>query len=266
MELGLRLKQARQEAGLSQRQLCGERITRNMLSQIENGLAQPSMDTLRYLAARLGKPVSYFLEEDTASANQGLMPRLRSAYEAGQYDEVLALLEEYSAPDPVFDQEAALLRLLATMDKAEQAIAQGKKPYAAQLLRQPVSTIYFTRELQRRRLLLLAQADSGALEQVLEQLPQEDEELLLRGQWALSAGKPEEAARYLDAAQNRQTEQWHLLRGQAYFALGNYQHAAAEFALAEDKSLPWLEQCYEKMGDYKMAYFYACKQREKKGE
>lgn len=34
MELGQRLKQARLEAGMSQRQLCGDVITRNMLSQI----------------------------------------------------------------------------------------------------------------------------------------------------------------------------------------------------------------------------------------
>ena len=35
MELGQRIKQARLEAGLSQRQLCGQRLTRNMLSLIE---------------------------------------------------------------------------------------------------------------------------------------------------------------------------------------------------------------------------------------
>ena len=34
--LGQRLKEARIEAGLSQRQLCGDTITRNMLSQIES--------------------------------------------------------------------------------------------------------------------------------------------------------------------------------------------------------------------------------------
>ncbi|WP_353959843.1 helix-turn-helix domain-containing protein, partial [Klebsiella pneumoniae] len=59
MALGELLKQARLEKGLSQRQLCGEEITRNMLSQIENGSAKPSMATLSYLAGRLGKPVSY---------------------------------------------------------------------------------------------------------------------------------------------------------------------------------------------------------------
>ena len=54
MELGEKLKQARLDAGLSQRQLCGEEITRNMLSLIENGAAKPSMKTMQYLAARLG--------------------------------------------------------------------------------------------------------------------------------------------------------------------------------------------------------------------
>ena len=44
MELGEKLRQARMEAGLSQRQLCGDVITRNMLSQIENGAARPSME------------------------------------------------------------------------------------------------------------------------------------------------------------------------------------------------------------------------------
>ena len=58
MELGQRLKAARLEMGLSQRQLCGDVITRNMLSQIENGSARPSMDTLRYLAAQLGRPIA----------------------------------------------------------------------------------------------------------------------------------------------------------------------------------------------------------------
>ena len=62
MELGEKLRQARLEAGLSQRQLCGDHITRNMLSLIEHGTAKPSMDTLKLLAARRGKPVIFFLE------------------------------------------------------------------------------------------------------------------------------------------------------------------------------------------------------------
>ena len=78
MELGEKLRLTRLEAGLSQRALCGDEITRNMLSRIENGAARPSMKTLGCLAARLGKPVSYFLEEDTVcSPNQKIMTAAR---------------------------------------------------------------------------------------------------------------------------------------------------------------------------------------------
>ena len=74
MELGARIRQARLDAGLSQRQLCGDVITRNMLSQIENGSARPSMDTLKYLAQQLGTTISYFLDEQAISSpNVALM-------------------------------------------------------------------------------------------------------------------------------------------------------------------------------------------------
>jgi transcriptional regulator with XRE-family HTH domain len=52
-----------------------------MLSQIENGSAKPSMDTLRYLAGQLGKPMGYFLEEDFSSEE-----------DARQMEEALSLL------------------------------------------------------------------------------------------------------------------------------------------------------------------------------
>ena len=88
MELGEKLKQVRLEAGLSQRQLCGDTITRNMLSQIENGSARPSMDTLQILARRLGKPVSFFLEEQAVLLpNRTVMEQAREA--AVKYPESL---------------------------------------------------------------------------------------------------------------------------------------------------------------------------------
>ena len=87
MHLGEKLRLARQEAGLSQRELCGDRITRNMLSQIENGSASPSVSTLRFLAQRLGKPVSFFLEEETVtSPSQAVMQKARQAFEEKKYE------------------------------------------------------------------------------------------------------------------------------------------------------------------------------------
>jgi transcriptional regulator with XRE-family HTH domain len=59
--VGARLKQLRQQRGLSMVQLAREvGVTNGMISQIENHLADPSLTTLRKLAQVLGVPVFYF--------------------------------------------------------------------------------------------------------------------------------------------------------------------------------------------------------------
>ena len=183
MELGTRLKQARLGLGLSQRELCGDVITRNMLSQIENGSARPSMETLRYLAGRLGKSVSYFLEEDTVtSPNQSVIQQARGAFRTGAWQETLAALKAYQKHDPLFDEEAALLRYLSLTGQAEAAVTEGRRTYAAALLEQAgeLASIYITPETERRRLTLLARAAGRT-----EHLPSIDDELMLRAALAL---------------------------------------------------------------------------------
>ena len=59
MTMGEKLRQARMEAGLSQRRVCGDRITRNQLSLLEHDRVGPSLETLQYLAWQLGKPILY---------------------------------------------------------------------------------------------------------------------------------------------------------------------------------------------------------------
>ena len=125
MELGEKILAARQAAGLSQRQLCGDTITRNMLSQIEHGTAKPSMATLKILAERLGKPMSYFLEEEAAvSPNQAVMERAQWAWDAGEYAGIPEILAAYQSPDPIFDREYDLLMTLARLNMAEKALAE----------------------------------------------------------------------------------------------------------------------------------------------
>lgn len=264
MELGERLRQARLEAGLTQRALCGEAITRNMLSQIENGSAKPSMDTLRYLASRLGKPLSYFLDEETpVSPNLSVILQARQ----GRGASVLEALEHYDAPDPVFDPERWLLEAIACMDMAQEAIAEGKKPYAAALLEQcaeaGAQTVYYTEELERRRLLLCFQAGQSAAS-LAGSLPDHSQELLLRASAALEANAPQRCAAILEAGEC-QAPQWHYLRGEAHFALGEYAQAVKHYEQAEAYAprqvYQRLEVCCRELEDFKMAYYYACKQR-----
>lgn len=268
MELGAKLKQARLEAGLSQRQLCGEKITRNMLSLIENGAAKPSMDTLRYLAERLGRSVSYFLEEDAVLLpNQKVMELARQSWKQGCGEAVLRVLVDFQEPDPIFDGEKRLLEHLARLGIAREALKAGRAVYAGSRLDEMdiLDTDYCAEALARQRLLLLAKAYPKTRAGICASLPSLDEELLLRAENALEQGDPERSGALLDAAEERDDPHWNYLRGEVYLARERYAEAARCYHRAEaqypQKTAARLEQCYRELEDYKQAYFYACKQK-----
>lgn len=62
--LGERLRKARSEAGLSQSQLGKPHFTRAYISALELGKVRPAMSSLEFLAAKLGKSPSYFMEDE----------------------------------------------------------------------------------------------------------------------------------------------------------------------------------------------------------
>ena len=205
MELGERLRQERIAQGLSQRQLAGEKITRNMLSQIENGSATPSVDTLRYLAQQLHKPVSFFLEGGSSLPG---FEKVWEAFRAGDAQQALNQLD--ALPEEANGWEYALLRALALLSAAEQYIQQGREMYAGKLLTQAEALeekLSFLPELKTRRLLLRAKlklpVDAAALQSL-------DEQLYLHAYAALGADAPVRAAAYLDACADRTGADWHL--------------------------------------------------------
>ncbi len=157
MGLGSKIRQARQDAGLSQRQLCGQAITRNMLSLIESEKASPSMATLHYLADRLGKSVGFFLDENVAvSDNIELMAQARQAYAHKKYSAVLEILRQYHVSDPLFDQEQAYLQALSALALGQQLL-QNAAPFQAVPLLENLdrSSIYYCDDMERRRRRLL---------------------------------------------------------------------------------------------------------------
>ena len=262
MELGQRLRQARIEQGLSQRQLCGDVITRNMLSQIENGTARPSMDTLAYLSGRLGKPISFFLEEESVQIpNLAVMEDARSLYAQKDWTKLLSRLQQYCEKDGQFDEERWLLQALCLMELAKET---ENKVYARQLLEEAAEagkrTPYYTDAQERRRLLQLAEIDASSA------LPCDDDALLLRAQKLLQNEKAEQAAALLDCCEDHTSARWNCLRGETAYGEARYADAVRCFQQAES-SYPEhcymrLEECYRALDDYKMAYEYACKRRD----
>ncbi len=263
MELGEKLRLARLEAGFSQRQLCGEAITRNMLSQIEHGTASPSMSTLRYLAGRLGKPVSFFLEEEGAvSPNCQTMAAARKALDAGDLSQAAEALKQYRSPDPACDREKELLDTLTRLGLGEKALREGRREYARQLLAEAVpSCCWCAPELERKRLLLLAEVTEDVSE-ICKKLPSLDGELLLR---ARGTRDGTQALGLLAAAENQDSPDLQLLRGKAYLSMGQYAPAMEALNLAQGayprETAPLLEQCCRELGDFKGAYEYAIAQR-----
>ena len=63
MQIGEKIKKLRTAKLMTQSELAGTEITRNMLSRIENGAAKPSMETLYYIASRLKVSPGFLLAE-----------------------------------------------------------------------------------------------------------------------------------------------------------------------------------------------------------
>lgn len=81
-KVGVRVKAARLTAGMTQWQLAGDEYTRGFISQIENGVIDPSLASLIYIAARLGKPVTWFLEDTPLPEIPPPTPKLPKWHEA----------------------------------------------------------------------------------------------------------------------------------------------------------------------------------------
>lgn len=93
--IGRKIKEARLELGISQKQLAGNDITRAYISMIESGKALPSEKVLRILAQRLGKPLDSFLGdhlEDNIEICRAILDRARLKKTQKEYERALALL------------------------------------------------------------------------------------------------------------------------------------------------------------------------------
>lgn len=86
--IGERIKNIRQQKMMTQKELCGSVITRNMLSCIENGTANPSIKTLEYIAERLNIPAGILISEEEGSftlKKSSSIDDIRRAYKNEDY-------------------------------------------------------------------------------------------------------------------------------------------------------------------------------------
>lgn len=132
MNIGEKIRDLRTAKLMTQADLAGDQITRNMLCSIERGAALPSLQTLTHIAARLGVPVGYLLADDGEELSYRkmvAMPNLRRALAAGDYSGCLTLLS--SSLGDAYDDEIALIRAECEFRVAKQCFDRGSLRLAA---------------------------------------------------------------------------------------------------------------------------------------
>ena len=163
--LGEKIRQLRTQLGITQKDLAGDKITRNMLSLIESGTASPSVSTLVYIAERLGTPAGYFFasteEEEGRFLKLNILSQLKDCFRQKKFrecEEICASLPHYAFDDELSYmlaasflgtacESAASLNLRAAMTDLDRAQHYGDLSlYTGEHFRRAVQ---FHRELFR---------------------------------------------------------------------------------------------------------------------
>lgn len=165
MTLGEKIRDCRHEMHLTQQALAEGIVTRNMLSQIENGTAQPSLDTLIAFASRLDVPVGRLLGEENDPflfRKAAMMPHLFKLMREGKYAECLSRAELLFGDRD--DDETAFFRCENACRAAEAELLSGAltqaKIHAAQVPAYAGRTLYKTDHLTAVATLLSAVAEN----------------------------------------------------------------------------------------------------------
>ena len=175
--LGERIKETRLEKKLTQKEVSGDFITRNMLSQIENGLAYPSIKTIEYLAKKLDKPITYFMdamvEEDLTSDNKVYeLDKFINLYLINDWDKCIKVLEKIDY-DKSFSnyRELCLLMYQCLANKGFELFSENKYIETEEILKKSIEyrkkIPYNNKYLETKILMYLTQVSLklGKLEQ-----------------------------------------------------------------------------------------------------
>ena len=147
MSIGEKIKTARIGKRMTQSELATDKITRNMLSAIESGKANPSMDTVRYLANRLELPVSYLLSDEDELAfhlKKDLMPKIKSCFEAKNYKDCIDLVNKIDTHDDELSYILAVCHFEIGAAAVRFGALQSARSHLEQSKKYCVGTIYDT--------------------------------------------------------------------------------------------------------------------------
>ncbi|MEI4770724.1 helix-turn-helix transcriptional regulator [Psychrobacillus sp. FJAT-51614] len=154
--LGDRIRKLRKQQKMTLEALAGSQLTKGMLSLIENNKANPSMDSLNYIADQLGVDVTELLEEVSVQEFREVLEKAELLFNTkydeltDEYEQLIDLVEPY-VPKLTHGYEAARL-----LELYSRCISLKDQEYSQSLFKK-VATMYEQLNLTTKR------ADMGRL-------------------------------------------------------------------------------------------------------
>lgn len=215
MNIGEKIKELRVAKLMTQSELAGDHITRNMLSCIENGTAHPSLSTILYIAGRLNVPAGFLLAEEgdeIVYRKMNSLANIKRAYEAGDVWGCRSLCLS-GCPDP--DDEICMLLADCDLGIAIEEFWQGKLRSACRFFDEALEyaekTLYHTEHIEAQARIFfryMRRISATLYSDVLD----EEKELYIQAQTefsrylsaleALDEGRDADAATFLESAED----------------------------------------------------------------
>lgn len=152
MNIGEKIKELRVAKLMTQSELAGTHITRNMLSCIENGTAQPSLSTILYIASRLNVPAGFLLADEgdeVVYRKMNGLANIKRAYTNGDWRGCRNLCLS-ACPEP--DDEISLLLADCDLEIAIEEFWHGKLRSSCRFFDEAIAyaekTIYQTERIE----------------------------------------------------------------------------------------------------------------------
>ena len=135
LSLGKKIRQIRIDKKITQQELVGDFITRNMLSQIENDVASPSIRTLQHIAESLEVPLSFLMvgeHDEEFNRNyefddtETIGMKAKKLYFDGDYQKYIEVAD--NNPEIIeTNRENAMIFGLACLDAAQECFVGGER-------------------------------------------------------------------------------------------------------------------------------------------
>lgn len=135
MQIGNKIKDIRSAKMMTQQELAGEHITRNMLSRIENGFALPSLPSLLYIAERLSVSPGYLLASESEEFHYkktARIPDILNTFQAGEW----MICKDLCKGLAESDDEIRFIVFLCVFNEAKDLFSMGNLRDAVELFEQ----------------------------------------------------------------------------------------------------------------------------------